>query len=315
MRLDSSPKRYYGGGDLHFVTFSCYRRLPLLRTIRARNMPYTNSCAQNYKFEGKERDTETGNDDFGARYYSNRFGRWLSADWSSVPVAVPYSNLTNPQTLNLYSMVADDPESFADLDGHLASQGNSSEGGGSPTCASTGSGASGTTASGCNTNQPAQQAQNQPNNRTGYDTQDQAARAALNNSNGASIKQNKEYAGLIYKDQQGKYHYTGPVGGTDQGANPHDAKAPHGVKVVGDYHTHGDYSVMGPNGHAIKTHDPHHDDFNSDHFSGVHGSPGGDKGGIEHDAHGKPEYRGYLGTPSGKFKAYNPNTGQESVFQ
>lgn len=35
---------------------------------------YTNSCSQNYKFEGKERDTETGNDDFGARYYTSRFG-------------------------------------------------------------------------------------------------------------------------------------------------------------------------------------------------------------------------------------------------
>src|SRR2546427_7168133 len=82
--------------------------------------PYTNTCTQNnYKFEGKERDTETGNDDFGARYYSNRFGRWLSADWSAVPVPVPYANFTNPQTLNLYSMVADDPESFADLDGHV----------------------------------------------------------------------------------------------------------------------------------------------------------------------------------------------------
>jgi RHS repeat-associated protein len=81
--------------------------------------PYTDSCTQNnYKFEGKERDTETGNDDFGARYYSWRFGRWLSADWSNVPVAVPYANLSNPQTLNLYTMVADDPESFADLDGH-----------------------------------------------------------------------------------------------------------------------------------------------------------------------------------------------------
>lgn len=79
---------------------------------------YTSTCAPNYKFEGKERDSETGNDDFGARYYSWRFGRWLSSDWSAVPVAVPYANLTNPQTLNLYSMVADDPESFADLDGH-----------------------------------------------------------------------------------------------------------------------------------------------------------------------------------------------------
>jgi hypothetical protein len=28
---------------------------------------------------------------------------------------------------------------------------------------------------------------------------------------------------------------------------------------------------------------------------------GGDKGGIEHHAIGNPEYRGYLGTPGGKF--------------
>jgi RHS repeat-associated protein len=70
------------------------------------------------RYQGKERDTETGNDDFGARYYTSRFGRWLSADWSSTPVPVPYANLSNPQTLNLYSMVSDDPESFADLDGH-----------------------------------------------------------------------------------------------------------------------------------------------------------------------------------------------------
>jgi RHS repeat-associated protein len=79
---------------------------------------YTSTCPQNYKFEGKERDSETQNDEFGARSYSWRFGRWLSSDWSPVPVPVPYANLTNPQTLNLYAMVADDPESFADLDGH-----------------------------------------------------------------------------------------------------------------------------------------------------------------------------------------------------
>ena len=78
----------------------------------------TVTVPQNYKFEGKERDTETNNDDFGARYYSSRFGRWLSADWSAIPVPVPYANLTNPQTLNLYAMVSDNPETFADLDGH-----------------------------------------------------------------------------------------------------------------------------------------------------------------------------------------------------
>jgi putative transposase len=31
-------KRYYGLGHLHFLTFSCYRRLPLLRTARARDL-------------------------------------------------------------------------------------------------------------------------------------------------------------------------------------------------------------------------------------------------------------------------------------
>src|SRR5437867_13277974 len=30
-------KRYYGRGDLHFVTFSCYRRRPFLGTVRARD--------------------------------------------------------------------------------------------------------------------------------------------------------------------------------------------------------------------------------------------------------------------------------------
>jgi putative transposase len=31
-------KRYYGKHDLHFITFSCYRRLPMLGTKRARNL-------------------------------------------------------------------------------------------------------------------------------------------------------------------------------------------------------------------------------------------------------------------------------------
>ena len=65
---------------------------------------------------------ETGNDDFGARYYTSRLGRWLSADWSAVPAPVPYANLTNPQTLNLYAMVSDNPETFADLDGHCGEE-------------------------------------------------------------------------------------------------------------------------------------------------------------------------------------------------
>ena len=81
--------------------------------------PLVNTCPQNYKFTGKERDTETGNDDFGARYFSSSLSRWLSPDWSAIPAPVPYATLTNPQTLNLYQYVNNSPETFADVDGHL----------------------------------------------------------------------------------------------------------------------------------------------------------------------------------------------------
>ena len=83
------------------------------------NPPITNTCPQNYKFTGKERDAETGNDNFGARYFSPTLGRWLSPDWSAVPAPVPYATLTNPQTLNLYQYVGNNPETAADIDGHL----------------------------------------------------------------------------------------------------------------------------------------------------------------------------------------------------
>ncbi len=36
--MPTGLKRYYGRGDLHFITFSCYRRLPFLGTNGARNL-------------------------------------------------------------------------------------------------------------------------------------------------------------------------------------------------------------------------------------------------------------------------------------
>jgi putative transposase len=38
LTLPKNLKRYYGKGDLHFITFSCYRRLRLLGTARARDV-------------------------------------------------------------------------------------------------------------------------------------------------------------------------------------------------------------------------------------------------------------------------------------
>jgi hypothetical protein len=46
-------------------------------------------------------------------------GRFMSPDWSRLPVAVPYADINNPQSLNLYSYVKSNPLSHADADGHV----------------------------------------------------------------------------------------------------------------------------------------------------------------------------------------------------
>jgi RHS repeat-associated protein len=71
-----------------------------------------------YKFTGKERDSETGLDYFGARYYRSSTSRWLSSDWAMSSITVPYANFGDPQTLNLYSYTRNNPMSHADADGH-----------------------------------------------------------------------------------------------------------------------------------------------------------------------------------------------------
>jgi RHS repeat-associated protein len=67
---------------------------------------------------GKERDAESGNDYFGARYYSSTMGRFLSPDWSAKAEPVPYAKLDDPQTLNLYAYVRNNPLDKTDQDGH-----------------------------------------------------------------------------------------------------------------------------------------------------------------------------------------------------
>jgi RHS repeat-associated protein len=47
------------------------------------------------RFTGKERDTESGNDYFGARYYASSMGRFMSQDWSAKVAPVPYAKLDN----------------------------------------------------------------------------------------------------------------------------------------------------------------------------------------------------------------------------
>jgi len=64
------------------------------------------------KFTGKERDTETGLDYFGARYLSSAQGRFTSPDWSEKPEPVPYAETvrsSEPESLHL----REQPSAFA----------------------------------------------------------------------------------------------------------------------------------------------------------------------------------------------------------
>jgi RHS repeat-associated protein len=79
-------------------------------------------------FTGKERDTESGNDYFGARYYASTTGRFLSPDWAAQVEPVPYATISNPQSLNLYVYVGNNPLTGTDPNGHSTNPGGSGPG-------------------------------------------------------------------------------------------------------------------------------------------------------------------------------------------
>jgi RHS repeat-associated protein len=62
---------------------------------------------------GKERDTESGNDYFGARYYASSMGRWLSPDTDMTLKRI----LPNPQRWNRYAYVINNPLVLVDPNG------------------------------------------------------------------------------------------------------------------------------------------------------------------------------------------------------
>ncbi len=64
-------------------------------------------------FTGKERDAESGNDYFGARYYASTMGRFMSPD----PVWINPKRMVDPQRLNLYAYARNNPLRFIDPNG------------------------------------------------------------------------------------------------------------------------------------------------------------------------------------------------------
>jgi RHS repeat-associated protein len=87
------------------------------------------------EFTSKERDSETRLDYFGARYMSSAQGRFTSTDefswigtadaFTGEPVRqlnpLPYADINNPQSLNKYVYVLNNPLRYTDPDGHCVS--------------------------------------------------------------------------------------------------------------------------------------------------------------------------------------------------
>ncbi len=71
----------------------------------------TGTKDMHHKFTGQELDAETGLYFYGARYYDPQLGRFISAD-----TIVP--NPRNPQDLNRYSYVSNNPLNYIDPTGH-----------------------------------------------------------------------------------------------------------------------------------------------------------------------------------------------------
>ena len=75
------------------------------------------ACASTTRFSpsrstGKERDTESGNDYFSARYYSSSMGRFMSPDPSNLSV-----DFWLPQTWNRYTYALNNPLTMVDRNG------------------------------------------------------------------------------------------------------------------------------------------------------------------------------------------------------
>jgi RHS repeat-associated protein len=235
-----------------------------------------------FLFSAKELDEETGLYYFGARYYDPRTSAWQSADpilekylpQSNKRVEIAYPNISNHWHISFELEAMGGVYASSNLNLYAYAANNPLRW---------------IDISGLAPGDP-------------FKKPEAAAKDALKFINPKSMKENREFGGIIYKNPKtGSYYATKPVKGAEAGVNPSDSPPPSGAETVGDYHTHGQYSLQDPKtGKVTPTGDPKKDDFNSDKFSST------DLSGIKSDATGQPGYKGYLGTPSGKFFQYDP---------
>lgn len=122
-----------------------------------------------------------------------------------------------------------------------------------------------------------------------FKSQDEAAKHVSENINSTSIKENREYGGMIYQNKDGTYGYTTPNKGSLDGVDPGGpSSVPAGTKAIAYYHTHGGDT-------------PGYDNENfSDVFNPISKERYGD---IPYADANKID--GYLATPKGAFKRYS----------
>ena len=72
-------------------------------------------CCQAANSTGQERDFESGLDNFGARFDASSLGRFMSPD----PIYIEEQKMLDPQQLNLYSFVWNNPLNLTDMTGML----------------------------------------------------------------------------------------------------------------------------------------------------------------------------------------------------
>jgi RHS repeat-associated protein len=259
-------------------------------------MAQSAACASDVRFApscytGKERDAESGLDYFGARYYASNMGRFMSPDWAAKAEPVPYAKLDNPQSLNLYGYVINNPLSRADLDGHdwrdkLVNfvHGNGWNDTAKPTAPAAPKPpipqrpgyTDGVAGAGPTTIQPG----------TKYQNAKDASVTTLKNINPTSIKEDREYSARAVQNADGSYSVVGPQPIGQAGGGLPDVPA--GAANAAEIHTHGG-------------NDPGYD---NEHFSGV------DKQTSTRE--GVPSY---LATPAGSIQVFNPTTQQTTIIQ
>ena len=113
-----------------------------------------------------------------------------------------------------------------------------------------------------------------------FATAEEAAIAAMKEANPKSVKEGREYGGWVRKNSDGTFSYDPPVKGSKDGLTNMPSK---GTSDVVWYHSHG-------------AAEPGYDNEN---FSGSTGDKGYSKGNNA---------IGYVATPSGAIKKYDPAT-------